>query len=224
MLSLSSHRHLYRSVLLLIRAAGGNVAFVFHLSDFVADDRKESRDRHFLLIPQNAWCTESPFFLVVKFRGGEVCILFYDGHRLNTQPTMIMWNAMQCFCMILFLLHTHFDKMAQWGMREFLTKDHAKCSDEALCGVGVCSKVLQHGHIIQSRGREGVVCKHVEKELRKEKRPHFTVNSFINCSSFNLKKDDGELENDQNDWIHSLLCCRLMIFTIWKWTKWHFLL
>lgn len=51
-----------------------------------------------------------------------------------------------------------------------LSQHYTKCSDKALPGVGVGCKVLQHGHIVQSRGGERVVRKQLKKELREKNR------------------------------------------------------
>lgn len=55
---------------------------------------------------------------------------------------------------------------------------YTKCSDEALSGVRVGCKVLQHGHIVQSRGRDRAVRKQLEKELRRRTETNVTVNLF----------------------------------------------
>lgn len=64
-----------------------------------------------------------------------------------------------------------------------LSQHHTKCSDEALSGVRVSCKVLQHGHIVQSRRGERVVCKQLEKELRREEEDKLLEqNCSIDCS------------------------------------------
>lgn len=98
---------LYLSVLLLTQAAWWKGFVVFHLGDFVADNSKESRNGHFLLPPQAAWCTGSLCFpvLSIKVWGAELCRLLYTGHRLYTQHTVIF----SCWCAIICTKqkHTH---------------------------------------------------------------------------------------------------------------------
>lgn len=68
-----------------------------------------------------------------------------------------------------------------------LSQHYTKCSDEALSGVRVGCKVLQHGHIVQSGGGERVVRKQLKKELRRKNRGKILLLIyFITFSAVNL--------------------------------------
>lgn len=51
-----------------------------------------------------------------------------------------------------------------------LAQHNAKSSDETLSGVRMGCQVLQHAHVVQQRGGDGVVRKQLKKELKMEER------------------------------------------------------
>lgn len=73
-----------------------------------------------------------------------------------------------------------------------LSQHDTQCSDEALSGAGVSSKVLQHGHVVQSRGRERMVRKQLEKELRKNRGKCYCLFYFFNSVETFLDQEPNQ--------------------------------